>query len=77
MITALYGYQISTAFPGSSSPVAQPGPATLVFIFFGAGTARAGNCPACAAEACLTCSHPAVAGGASAGSPGAEPGAGA
>ena len=58
VITALYGYQISTAFPGSSSPVAQPGPATLVLIFFGAGTARAGNCPACAAEACLTCHIP-------------------
>jgi hypothetical protein len=29
-----------------------------VLIFFGAGTARAGNCPACAAEACLTCHIP-------------------
>ena len=40
MITARYGYQTSTAFT-VSSPVAQPGAATLVFIFFGVGIARA------------------------------------
>ena len=40
VITACYGYQTSTAFT-VSSPVAQPGAATLVFIFFGVGIARA------------------------------------
>jgi hypothetical protein len=41
VITALYGYQISTAFTAGSSLVAQSDAATLVFIFFGVGLARA------------------------------------
>jgi uncharacterized membrane protein YhaH (DUF805 family) len=41
VITALYGYQTSTAFTASSSLVAQSDAATLVFIFFGVGIARA------------------------------------
>jgi len=49
-------------FTAVSSLVAQSDAATLVFIFFGVGLARAWNCSARAAEACLTCWPPAVAG---------------
>jgi len=62
VITVLYGYQTSMAFTASSSLVARPDAATLVFILFGVGLARAGNRLACAAEACLICSPPVVAG---------------
>jgi hypothetical protein len=41
VITGLYGYQVSTAFTAGSSLVAQSDAATLVFIFFGVGIARA------------------------------------
>jgi len=40
-ITGLYGYQTSTAFTAGSSLVARSDAATLVFIFFGVGIARA------------------------------------
>jgi hypothetical protein len=49
VITALSGYQISTAFTASSSPAAQSDAAALVFIFFGVGIARAESCSACTA----------------------------
>jgi len=41
VITGLYGYQTSTALTAGSSLVAQSEAATLVFIFFGVGIARA------------------------------------
>ena len=41
VIIGLYGYQTSTAFTAGSSEVAQSDAATLVFIFFGVGIARA------------------------------------
>jgi hypothetical protein len=53
VITALYGYQTSAAFSASSSLVAQPDVATLVFIFFGAGIAPAGELPGLRGEGLL------------------------
>ena len=62
VITGPYGYQTSTALTAGSSPVAQSDAATLVFIFSVSASRVPGNCPARAAEACLTCWPPAVAG---------------
>jgi len=62
VITTLHGYQTSTAFTASSSLVEQLDAATLVFIFFGPASRVPGNCSASAAEACLICSPPVVAG---------------
>jgi len=80
VITALHGYQTSTAFTARSGPVAQLGAATLLFIFFGVGIARAREPPGLRGGGLLdlltTRGSP---GGASAGpaeTPGAEPGAG-
>ena len=41
VITGLYGYQVSTAFTAGSGPAAMSDAATLVFVFFGVGLARA------------------------------------
>jgi hypothetical protein len=41
VIIGLYGYQVSTAFTADSSEAAQSDAATLVFVFFGVGLARA------------------------------------
>lgn len=41
VITGLYGYQVSTAFTAGGGLAAMDDAATLVFVFFGVGLARA------------------------------------
>jgi hypothetical protein len=45
VIIGPYGYQVSMAFTAGSSEAAQSDAATLVFVFFGVGLARAWELP--------------------------------